>query len=93
MKITSCGLGTQFHAFCLTDAGAILHSARLDNQNWTDWVRIHPDVFADVSCASVANAIHVIAITQIGITVHSILDAQGHWQGFLQLPFQPLMAE
>ena len=66
---------------------------RQEGGEWSQWQRSHPDTFADVSCATVGDDIHVIALTQTGITVHSILTAQGHWQGFQKLPQQPIMEE
>jgi hypothetical protein len=94
MKITCCGTQGRFHTFCLTDDGAILHCVRDQNGNWSPWQNVHPaGEFADVSCTAVGDAVHVIAITQTGITVHSIIAADAQWQGFQQLPNQPIMEQ
>jgi len=93
MKITCCGTQGRLHTFCLTDDDAILHCVREQNSGWSPWQNVHPGQFTDVSCATVGDTVHVIAITQTGITVHSILGPGGQWQGFQQLPNQPIMEE
>jgi hypothetical protein len=40
-----------------------------------------------------ATTVHIIAITYTGIAVHSILGPAGQWQGFQQLPDQPILEE
>lgn len=93
MSISIAGIQSQLHVV-IVDAGRILHRTRELNGTWSPWGAIVPPEgheFAEVSCASVENALHIVMKDTNGLYWHDIRQPNGQWQGMAQLPDQPLL--
>ena len=47
--------------------------------------------FASVTAAGVGEELHIICTNQQGLVFHNLRQANGTWQGWGQLPEQPLL--